>query len=335
MVDPQLLTILVPVLAAISCAALCYALAYPFFAGERETDKRIASITETRAQKIAVRSAADTAATRRKQVSETLKELDSRQKKSEKITLRLRLERAGLRITPEVFWITSAICGAVFAVGVLASFDPRMFLTQVGAVVAGFVGMFGVPRWVIGKMTKRRQAAFVGELANAMDVIVRGVKSGLPLNECLQIIAKESPEPICSEFREVVEQQRVGITMGDALHRLTQRVPLPEVRFLAIVIGIQQQAGGNLSEALGNLSGVLRDRIRMKMKVKALSAEASASALVLASLPPGVATMTYLTSPDYIMPLFATKMGNFMLVIGAFWMLCGVLVMQKMINFKY
>src|SRR5690606_28574335 len=162
------------------------------------------------------------------------------------------------------------------------------------------------------------------ELANSMDIVVRGMKSGLPLGECLQIIARESPEPVASEFREVVEQQRVGVPLVDALERLAQRMPLPEVRFLSIVITIQQQAGGNLSEALGNLSGVLRDRVRMKMKVKALSAEATTSAAVLSSLPPGVMVMTYLASPDYIAPLFTTPMGNFFIVIGLVWMACGV-----------
>ena len=97
-------------------------------------------------------------------------------------------------------------------------------------------------------------------MANAIDVIVRGVKSGLPLNECLQVIARESPEPLAGEFRDVVEQQRLGVPLGEGLERMSERMPLPEVRFLTIVIGIQQQAGGNLSEALGNLSGVLRDR---------------------------------------------------------------------------
>lgn len=335
MVSPEILGLIAPLLVAVAFAALVYAVCFPLFAGDRETEKRIATITESRVNKLAARSAQDNAASRRKQVSETLKDLEDRQKEAEKITLRLRLQRAGLDVSPQLFWIVSAIVGGVIGFSILISFDPTSLLTQVGAIVGAFVGMFGLPRWFISKATKRRQAKFLAELANAMDVIVRGVKSGLPLNECLQIIARESPEPICSEFREVVEQQRVGVTMTDALHRLTQRVPLAEVRFLSIVIGIQQQAGGNLSEALGNLSGVLRDRIRMKMKVKALSAEATASAAVLASLPPGVMFMVYGTSPDYIMPLFATKMGNFMLAIGAVWMILGVLVMQKMINFKY
>jgi len=165
--------------------------------------------------------------------------------------------------------------------------------------------------------------------------VVRGVKSGLPLNECLQVISRESPEPLAGEFREVVEQQRLGVPLGECLDRLCERMPLAEVRFLAIVISIQQQAGGNLSEALGNLSGVLRDRFRLQMKVKALSAEAKASAMVLASLPPGVMSMVYMTSPEYITPLFTTTPGKFMLAVGGGWMLTGVLIMRKMINFKF
>jgi tight adherence protein B len=208
-----------------------------------------------------------------------------------------------------------------------------------GASMAAFtallIGTFGVPRWVLNKLVKRRQKKFQSELANAIDVVVRGVKSGLPLNECLQIIARESPEPIAGEFRYVVEQMRVGIPLGEALDRLIVRMPLAEVKFLAIVISIQQQAGGNLSEALGNLSGVLRDRFRMEMKVKALSAEAKSSAGVLGSLPPGVMFMTYMSSPDYIMPLFNTTVGNLLMLVGAFWMFCGIMVMKKMINFKF
>ena len=127
----------------------------------------------------------------------------------------------------------------------------------------------------------------------------------------------------------------MGVPLGAALDKMCDRIPLPAVRFLTIVISIQQQAGGNLSEALGNLSGVLRDRFRMQLKIKALSAEAKASAMVLASLPPGVMFMVYLTSPDYIMPLFTTMMGRFMIAVGACWMLTGILVMRKMINFKF
>jgi tight adherence protein B len=331
MVDAQLLF---PLLSGIAAASLIFAIIYPWFGGDQAADKRIASVTETRAVKVAARNAADVAANRRKQVSDKLKELEDRQKRNEKVTLRLRLQRAGLDIPPQTFWIASAVCGVVCATAVFLSFEHSL-LMNVATLVAAFVGMFGLPRWLLGKLTKRRQTMFLAELANSLDVVVRGVKSGLPLNECLQIVSRESPEPVASEFKEVVEQQRVGIPLGEALERLSQRMPLPEVRFLAIVIAIQQQAGGNLSEALNNLSEVLRSRIRMKMKVKALSAEATASAAVLASLPPGVMTMVYLSSPDYIMPLFTTKIGHFLIGIGLFWMSCGVLVMKKMINFKF
>lgn len=331
MVSPDLLF---PLLGGVAVAALIFAIIYPMFGADKTAEKRMASVTETRQIKVAARSAAESAANRRKQVSDKLKELEERQKQKEKVTLRLRLQRAGLQMTPQAFWISSAVCGALCAVGVILSFESSL-LIQVAAMVAGFVGMFGLPRWILGKLTKWRQQKFLAEMANSLDVVVRGVKSGLPLNECLQIIARESPEPIASEFREVCEQQRVGIPLPEALDRLAERMPLPEVRFLTIVIGIQSQAGGNLSEALGNLSEVLRSRIRMAMKVKALSAEATASAAVLASLPPGVMGMVYMSSPDYIMPLLTTKMGHFMIAVGLFWMGCGVLVMQKMINFKY
>ena len=326
--------ILFPMLGAIAAAALIFTLLYPIFSDDEQAEKRMESVTESRTVKVASRNAAEAAANRRKQVAETLKELEKSQKRKKKVTLRLRLQRAGLSITPKTFWILSAASGAFCVLAVTLSFESSV-LFRVAALVAGFVGMFGLPRWALSRLTKKRQQKFLRELANSIDVVVRGVKSGLPLNECLQIIARESPEPIASEFKEVVEQQRVGVPLGEALERMAERIPLPEVRFLTIVISIQQQAGGNLSEALGNLSEVLRSRLQMKLKVKALSAEATASASVLAALPPGVMIMVYLTSPDYIMPLFMSKIGNFMLAVGLFWMSCGVFVMKKMINFKF
>ncbi len=336
MVSPEMLPILISVFAAAAFAAIVFVFAYPYLSGDKARDKRVAGVAESRTKKTSsARAVADVAAQRKKQVSETLKDLESRQKAKEKITLRLRLERAGLDAEPRSFWIASAISGLVCIGIALLSVNSSSPLTNMMAVSAGFIGFFGLPRFVLNKMIARRQKKFTGELANAIDVIVRGVKSGLPLNECLQIIARESPEPVCSEFRYVVEQQRVGVTLAEALDRLIGRMPMPEVKFLTIVISIQQQAGGNLSEALGNLSGVLRDRFRMSMKVKALSAEAKSSAMVLGCLPPGVMIMVHLSSPEYIAPLFTTTTGNLFMLIGGFWMLMGILVMRKMINFKF
>ena len=320
-------------LAACAIAALVFVFVYPYFSSDRKGELRLRGLSE-RSGPSALQTARDVAANRRKAVSESLKELESRQKDVEKISLRLRLQRAGLNITPKVYWLASAVCGLTLALLIgllLPASGTRQFL----ALAVGIIGVFGVPRWFVSKLTKRRQAKFTAELANAVELIVRGVKSGLPLNECLATIARESGEPLAGEFREVVEQQRVGVPLAEALERLNTRMPLAEVRFFTIVIAIQQQAGGNLSEALGNLATVLRDRFRLQMKVKALSAEAKASALVLGSLPPAVMFMVYGASPDYIMPLFATRTGNFMLLFGACWMLIGILVMRKMINFKF
>ena len=318
-------------LGAVAIAALAYSLLYPYLSADRETQGRVKGVIEP---KRAALTQLEQAASRRKSVADTLKDIEDRQKAAERVTLRLRLARAGLQISPRVFWLASLVCGLTLAM-LLSLFLPesttRMFLVAVAAIV----GTFGAPRWFVNRLTRRRQQQFVLELPNALDVIVRGIKSGLPLNECIGIVARESAEPLASEFREVIDQQRVGVPLGESLDKLTNRMPLPEVKFLAIVIAIQQQSGGNLSEALSNLSGVLRDRVRLQLKVKALSAEAKASATVLASLPPAVMGMLYLTTPDYIAPLFDTRMGNFALLGCGVFMVTGVLVMKKMINFKF
>jgi tight adherence protein B len=330
MSDGGLMILLVPLLAALAFAGAVYALIYPYISGELHKEKRLENVTGSRSRKIAG-GLADVQSSRKRSVADSLKEMEERQKAKQKVTMGLRLVRAGLHRTPREFYMASAILGAALAF--IALFV--LGLPVAGAGVAGFLGAFGIPRWVLNKMTVRRQQKFLAQLANGIDIIVRGVKSGLPLNECLQVIARESPEPLGSEFRDVVEQQRLGVPIAEGLERMSERLPLPEVRFLTIVIGIQQQAGGNLSEALANLASVLRDRQALAMKVKALSAEAKASAMVLASLPPAVMFMVYISSPDYIMPLFTTLPGRFMIALGAVWMLTGVLIMRKMINFKF
>ena len=151
----------------------------------------------------------------------------------------------------------------------------------------------------------------------------------------LQVIARESPEPLASEFREVVEQQRLGVTLGEGLDRMCDRCRWPKCAFLPSSSAFSSRPAVTCRKRSRNLSGVLRDRFRMQLKIKALSAEAKASAMVLASLPPGVMFMVYMTSPDYIMPLFTTTLGRFMIVGRRLWMLTGVLVMRKMINFKF
>jgi tight adherence protein B len=319
-------------LAAMSAAAVVYLLLAPYLSGEARTSKRIHAATENKGRRIAIKQQAEVANSRRRQVADTLKELEHRQKQREKISMRLRLQRAGLDTEPRVFWIASLVCGALVGAAIWLTAPS---LPIVVPVLGAFVGALGLPRWILARLTRRRQFKFIDEFANAIDVIVRGVKSGLPLVECLNIIARESPQPISGEFTELVEQQRVGVPLNEAFDRMMVRMPLPEVRFFAIVLAIQQQAGGNLSEALSNLSGVLRDRKRLQAKVRALSAEAKASAAVLGALPFVVMGLVYITTPSYIALLWSTKFGQFLLVAAGFWMTCGILVMKKMINFKY
>jgi tight adherence protein B len=319
-------------LAAVSVGAIVYLLVTPYFSGERRTDKRLQDLTDTKSRRLGAKTQADIAQNRKRQVADTLKELEDRQKTREKVSLRLRLERAGVDITPRAYWLASIGCGIALAACIWLS-APN--LPIIVPMLGLFVGGLGLPRWFLARLTKRRQNKFTDEFANAIDVIVRGVKSGLPLPECMGIIARESPDPVGTEFTELVEQQRVGVPMSEAFERMMTRMPMAEVRFFAIVIAIQQQAGGNLSEALGNLSGVLRDRKRLQAKVRALSAEAKASAAVLGALPFVVMILVYLTTPAYISLLWTTKFGQFLLVCGGVWMTIGVLVMRKMINFKY
>ncbi|MGH1419964.1 MAG: type II secretion system F family protein [Hyphomicrobiaceae bacterium] len=334
MVDLLFSEIGMALFAALAIGGVVMGVIMPLFSEDRRKNKRLASVTERRSTKIKARADQETASYRKKAVADSLKEIEERQNKDQTVTLRLKLQRAGLFITEKLYWTCCVICGVVVGLIVFVSLESGL-LRNLASVIAVFVGTFGIPKWYIAKRANKRQVKFLRELANSMDVIVRGVKSGLPLNECLQIVAREAPEPVCTEFKEVVDQQRVGVPLGEALERMTTRMPLPEVRFLAIVIGIQQSSGGNLSEALGNLSGVLRDRIKMQLKVKALSSEAKASTMVLASLPPFVGIGMYIMSRDYFLPLLNTTQGHFVIAIGVIMNVMGLLVMRKMINFKY
>jgi tight adherence protein B len=193
----------------------------------------------------------------------------------------------------------------------------------------------GMPLWLLKFLKKRREAKFLQGFPDAVDIIVRGIKAGLPLLESMRIITSDAPEPLKSEFRAIIETQTIGIPLGEACGKLYERIPVPEANFFGIVIAIQQKAGGNLSEALGNLSRVLRDRKKMKAKIQAMSMEAKASASIIAALPFAVMMLVYITSPDYIELLWTHPMGRMMLVCCAAWMTIGVLVMRKMINFDF
>jgi len=277
----------------------------------------------------AKKARADTPEARRKQIVVQLKEAEQKERKA-RLTVQAKLKQAALGISVRTFYLISAGMG-VIALLIAMVFGLNLFL----ALGIGVVFGLGAPRWFIGFLGKRRMKKFSMEFPNAVDVIVRGIKSGLPVHDCFKIIAKESPAPLGPEFQRLVEAIGVGQTLQQALEKMFERMPTSELRFFTIVIAIQQKSGGNLAEALGNLSTVLRARRLMGEKIKALSSEATASAGIIGSLPIVVMVLVSLTTPSYMAVLFTDPRGQLMLLGSGFWMACGVFMMKKMISFKF
>ena len=318
-------------LVGLAAGGIIWVFVYPILSGERQAEKRQESVIRSEPSgRVAAAAAGRNAPKVRRDIEETLKELEVRQQKQKNLPLAMRISQAGLSWTKRQFIIISVGIGFVLF---------ALIFTVGGGVLAAagaaFAGGFGVPRWLLIYLKKRRENAFLHNFPDAVDVVVRGVKAGLPLGDCLRIISNEAPEPVKSEFQTVVESQAVGITMGDACAKLYERMPLPEANFFGIVVSIQQRAGGNLSEALGNLSRVLRDRKKMKAKIQAMSMEAKASAVIIAALPFAVMILVYISSPNYIELLWTYPTGRLMMACCAVWMSIGVFVMKKMINFDF
>jgi tight adherence protein B len=314
-------------LAAVSVGGLAWVFIYPLLSGEKQAEQRRTSVARTTP---AVRQIEKSQRSRREQVEGSLREIEARNQKQKNVALGTKLTQAGLDWTPNKFIGVSAGLGTV-------AFATTMILGGglLAAVGLAFAAGFGVPRWMLGFLKKRREKKFLNALPDAVDVIVRGIKAGLPLFDSLKVVAADSPEPLKSEFNAIIETQAIGMPLGEACARLYDRMPLPEANFFGIVISIQQKSGGNLSEALGNLSKVLRDRKKMAEKIQAMSMEAKASAAIIGSLPPIVMLLVYLSTPDYIALLWTHPTGRLMLAGCVVWMSAGILVMKKMINFDF
>lgn len=319
-------------LIGILAAAVVGGIGFAFSGGASEKASKRAKEMNSKGAKGGKRVVLDANAQRRTQFRDSIKDLGAKEKQArkERMTIKALIEQAGMKITPSQFWMASVAFG--FVVTLIAVILGANILIAAGV---GFAGGFGAPRWFLKMQTKRRQGKFVEQFADAIDIIVRGVKSGLPLNECLRIIARESPEPCKAEFVRLTDGQAVGVPIEQGLQKFFDRMPVPEVNFFNTVLLIQMRAGGNLSEALGNLSGVIRARKMMREKINALSAEAKASAMIIGSLPFLVAMAVYVMTPDYIMELVRTPLGNLILLGVAFWMSTGIFIMRKMINFSY
>jgi tight adherence protein B len=316
-------------LVAIAIGGVAWVFIYPILSGERKAERRVASVA--RSEPIATRpTRAAATKSRREQVEGTLKEIEQKRKKAKRVPLTLKLAQAGLHWSERRFYVTAGVlCLGAFA---------AMMIFGVGLLPAlgfGFAAGGGLPFWMLKFLKNRRESRFLNAFPDAVDVIVRGIKAGLPLLDSLRLIAADSVEPVRGEFRSIVETQTIGMPIGEACLKLFERMPVAEANFFGIVISIQQRAGGNLSEALGNLSRVLRDRKKMKAKIQAMSMEAKASASIIGALPIVVMGLVWMTSPAYIALLWTDPFGRVMMAACGTWMFIGVMVMKKMINFDF
>jgi tight adherence protein B len=316
-----------------TAAMLCVLLAivYPRVQKNYPLNKRVDLMAGTGAAGAAQRGNSDTA--RKRSVEETLREsaeLAAARAKKAKPSLTIRLRQAQLNWSKKTYY---AVC---FIVAVVASL--LVLFTGLGNLPAlGFGVSAGLllPHFYVNFRRRRHLKRFTANLADAVDIVARGVKVGLPLVECFKIVAREARSPVKEEFQLIIEDQLVGMPLADATERLPDRVPIAEARFFSIVIAIQSRSGGSLAETLGNLSKVLRDRQKMHDRIKALSSESKASAYIIAALPVFVVLALAVVSPDYIALLFTEHTGNIVLGACAALMTTGCLVMRRMINFEF
>jgi len=317
-------------LGAVALGGVFYGLLSPYLSGEMRAEKRKKALQRSSTGRTRGGDQSKDVSQRRKQITESLKEFETRGATKRKVTLESKIAQAGLSLSRRQFILFSAFSGLVSGLLLLVFSKSEWF-----ALAGLLVGSFGLPNWWLSFVRKRRINKFAVEFPNAIDVIVRGIKAGLPLGDCLRVIASEAAEPVRSEFRMIVEQQTMGLSVSEAVEKIAERIPTPEANFFSIVITIQQKAGGNLSETLGNLSRVLRDRKKMKGKIKAMSSEAKASAGIIGSLPFVVGILVWLSSPSYIELLWTNPIGRIVMAAAGLWMFIGVMVMKKMVSFDF
>jgi|HubBroStandDraft_5_1064220.scaffolds.fasta_scaffold04762_4 tight adherence protein B len=316
-----------PIVIAGGLALAFGGLAFAFVGGDSRADKRRAAVARTDA-KAGVAASVDRAA-RKKQIAEGVRDSETKGRRK-RVSLATKIDQAGLSITKQHYWIGSVLLGLICSA--LTFLQSRSFLLT---LLVGVTATIGLPQLVLSRLRIGRLQKFVSNFPTAIDIIVRGIKSGLPLGDTIRIAATESPEPVKSEFRRIVEALSLGLTLPEAIERMAHRVPIAETNFFAIVIAIQSKAGGNLSEALGNLSRVLRERKKMKAKITAMSMEAKASAAIIGAVPFLVVGALYVSSPKYVSLLWMTSHGKVISVIAIFWMGIGIAMMKKMISFDF
>jgi tight adherence protein B len=244
--------------------------------------------------------------------------------------LRERLEKTGKSISIGEYALSNALVCAV----VTYLIHKFVGLPWVPALLAGIACGVGLPHLVIGRLIKKRLVKFTNLFPEAIELIVRGLKSGLPVQESIQVVGKEIEDPVGVEFREISDALKIGQTIEEAMWEASRRLDTPEFKFFVISLVIQRETGGNLTETLDNLSDILRKRRQMKLKVKAMSSEARASALIIGALPFVMFGVLFLLNPGYISQLFQETRGIMLMGVGGISMSIGFFVMGKMVRFE-
>lgn len=244
--------------------------------------------------------------------------------------LRRKLARTGKRITMGEYLLTNLLVAAAVAATIryLTPLPPALALL-VGATVG-----IGLPYMAIGRMASKRMANFLKLFPDAIDLIVRGLKSGLPAAESITLVGQEIPDPVGSEFRHVTDSVKLGQPLEVALNEAASRIPLTDLQFFVIALSVQKETGGNLTETLENLSNMLRRRQQMKLKIRAMSSEARASAYIIGALPFILAGVITMLNPEYTATLIHDPRGRIMVGVGLTWLSIGFFVMGKMVRFE-
>jgi len=243
--------------------------------------------------------------------------------------LRKRLEMTGRDITLGKYAVVCLTITMLTIVGTMAKGAPIL--------LALFLGLFlgiGLPHFIIGRMILRRVKKFTVNFPDAIELMVRGLRSGLPITETLGIVASEIPGPVGVEFRMVSDKMKIGRTMEAALQETSDRLGTPEFQFFVITLAIQRETGGNLAETLSNLADVLRKRAQMKLKIRAMSSESKASAYIVGALPFIVFGLVWMINPHYMGGFFTDERLIVAGIGGMIWMGIGGLIMAKMVNFE-
>jgi tight adherence protein B len=243
--------------------------------------------------------------------------------------LALRLHRTGKSWTLSQYAYASA--------GIALTITVLLFLKTGAALLSLAVGLFvggGLPHMVVNHFIKKRNGAFTTKFPDAIELLVRGLRSGLPVTETLGVVATEVPGPVGEEFKMVTERIRIGKTMEEALQDTADRLNTPEFSFFCITLAIQRETGGNLAETLSNLADVLRKRAQMKLKIRAMSSESKASAYIVGSLPFIVFIMVYWMNPKYLGGFFTDDRLIVTGIGGLVWMSIGAFIMAKMVSFE-